>query len=157
MCISSHFNQLSIFTLYFYSIFYHISLTVFSPLQFFFLLYSIVTQLQYILTFFFLSLSCSVISDQTQFSVLNSRLSLLFSSYFFCLFIFSRAVHGHMEIPRLQLPIGAVAASLHHGHSNMGSKLHLRPTYSSRQGQILNPLSKARDQTHNLMVPSWIC
>ena len=31
--------------------------------------------------------------------------------------------------------------------------LHL----SSQQRQILNPLSKARDRTHNLMVPSQIC
>ena len=28
--------------------------------------------------------------------------------------------------------------------------------YSSWQHQILNPLSKATDWTHNLMVPSWI-
>ena len=28
--------------------------------------------------------------------------------------------------------------------------------HSSQQGWILNPLSKARDHTHNLMVPSWI-
>ena len=31
-------------------------------------------------------------------------------------------------------------------------KLH----HSSRQCWILNPMSKALDQTHNLMVPSWI-
>ena len=37
--------------------------------------------------------------------------------------------------------IGATAAGLHH---------------SSRQGQILNTLSKARDRTQNLMVPSRI-
>ena len=29
--------------------------------------------------------------------------------------------------------------------------------HSSRQCQILNPLRKARDQTHNFMVPSRIC
>ena len=29
--------------------------------------------------------------------------------------------------------------------------------HSSQQHQILIPLSKARDQTHNLMVPSYIC
>ena len=28
--------------------------------------------------------------------------------------------------------------------------------HNSQQCRILNPLSKARDQTHNLMVPSWI-
>ena len=29
--------------------------------------------------------------------------------------------------------------------------------HSSQQCQILNPLSKARDQIRNLMLPSWIC
>ena len=29
--------------------------------------------------------------------------------------------------------------------------------HSSQQHQILNPLSEARDRTHNLMVLSWIC
>ena len=28
--------------------------------------------------------------------------------------------------------------------------------HSSQQRQILNPLSEAKDRTHNLMVPSWI-
>jgi len=28
--------------------------------------------------------------------------------------------------------------------------------HSSQQHQILNPVSEARDHTHNLMVPSWI-
>ena len=28
--------------------------------------------------------------------------------------------------------------------------------HSSRQHQILNPLSEGRDRTHNLMVPRWI-
>ena len=37
--------------------------------------------------------------------------------------------------------IRASATSLHH---------------SSLQCWILNPLSEARDRTHNLMVPSWI-
>ena len=30
------------------------------------------------------------------------------------------------------------------------------PHHGSQQCQIFNPLSEARDQTHNLMVPSWI-
>jgi len=29
--------------------------------------------------------------------------------------------------------------------------------HSSQQRQILKSLSEARDQTHNLMIPSWIC
>ena len=55
----------------------------------------------------------------------------------------------HMEVPR---PRGQIrAASLHHSHSNMGSKAHQQTTHSSWQCQILNPLSKARDRTPNLM------
>ena len=29
--------------------------------------------------------------------------------------------------------------------------------HSLRQHQILNPQNEARDRTHNLMLPSWIC
>ena len=50
----------------------------------------------------------------------------------------------------------ASAASLCHRCSNTRSKLKLRPTPSSQQCQILNPLSKTKDQTHNLMVLSRI-
>ena len=47
--------------------------------------------------------------------------------------------------------IGATAADLHHSHSCF-CDLH----HSSWQRQSLNPLSKTRDQTRNLMVPSRI-
>ena len=53
--------------------------------------------------------------------------------------------------------IGAVAAGLCHNHRNVGSKPRLRPTPQLMQHQILNLLSKIRDQTHNLTVPSQIC
>ena len=43
--------------------------------------------------------------------------------------------------------IRATTASLRHSHSNAGSMSHLRPTHSSWQRQILNPLSEARDWT----------
>ena len=46
--------------------------------------------------------------------------------------------------------VGATAAGLHHSHSNT------RSTPMPRQRRILNPLSEARDQTCNLMVPSQI-
>ena len=60
-----------------------------------------------------------------------------------------------MEIPRLEIClIAAVAATLHHSHSNLGSELRLQPT--SQQHWIINPLSEARDRTHNLMVPHRI-
>ena len=46
--------------------------------------------------------------------------------------------------------------NLHHSHSNAGSETCLRPIpqIMAMQGQILNPLSKARDGIRNLMVPS---
>ena len=50
--------------------------------------------------------------------------------------------------------IGAVAASLRQSHSNVGSEPCLY--HSSRQHWMLNPLSKAREWTRNLMVPSQI-
>ena len=53
-------------------------------------------------------------------------------------------------------PIGAIVAGLHHSHSDAGSELCLCLHHSSGQRQILNPLSEARDGTHNLMVPGWI-
>ena len=70
-----------------------------------------------------------------------------------CLFVFCfLGPHlRHMEVPT-RGPIGATAAGLHHSHSNAGYKacdLH----HNSWECQILNPLSEARDQTHNFGVP----
>ena len=59
-----------------------------------------------------------------------------------------------MEVPRLgvklelQLPAYATAMQ----DPSHVCDLHHRPW----QHQTLNPLSEARDQTHNLMVPGWI-
>ena len=49
-------------------------------------------------------------------------------------------------------PVGAIAASLHHSHSNVGSELFCDLHLSSRHRQILNPLSEARGRTES----SWI-
>ena len=64
------------------------------------------------------------------------------------------AAHGGSQA---RGPIGAVAASLHQSHSNAGSEPRLQPTpqLTATPG-IVNPLSKGRDQTRNLMVPSRI-
>ena len=48
---------------------------------------------------------------------------------FVCLFIFlSEAAHMAYGCSQAKGPIGAIAASLHHSHSNARSKLHLPPT-----------------------------
>ena len=72
--------------------------------------------------------------------------------FFFFLFKVIPAAYGDSQV---RGQIGATAASLCHSQSNAGSKPHLWPKPSSQQGRILNPLSKAKDQTNNLMVPSW--
>ena len=53
--------------------------------------------------------------------------------------------------------IRAIADSLHHSHSNMGSNCICDLYHSSWQQRILNPLNKARDKTCKFMVPSQIC
>ena len=57
-------------------------------------------------------------------------------------------------VPRLGGLIGAIAPGL--CHSNTRSESCLQPTPQLRQHQILIPVSEARDQTCNLMVPSQI-
>ena len=64
---------------------------------------------------------------------------LILFYFVFCLFRATAVAYGGSQARGL---IGVVAASLHH---------------SSQQRQILNLLREARDQIHNLIVPSQIC
>ena len=52
--------------------------------------------------------------------------------------------------------IGAVAAGLARATATPDPSHICNPYHSSQQCRILNPLSEARDQTHNLMVPCRI-
>ena len=88
-------------------------------------------------------------------TIMMSTANVLFSlSLFFFFFFWPNP--QHMEIPRLgveselQLPVYTTAVAT----SDLSSICNLH--HSSWQCQILNPLIKARDQTHNLMVPSQI-
>ena len=58
-----------------------------------------------------------------------------------------------MKVPRRGVKSGAVAAGLHHSHSNAGFDLCLRSTPQLMATLDLNPLSEARDRTCNLMIP----
>ena len=69
--------------------------------------------------------------------------------YLFCLFAFSRATPAAYGGSPARGLIGAIAASLDQSHI---CSLH----YSSRRRWILNPLSKAKDWTLNIMVPCQI-
>ena len=61
-----------------------------------------------------------------------------------------------MEVPRLgvksELQLLAYTIATAMQDPGQGCDLH----HSSRQRQILNPLSEARNQTQTLMVPSWV-
>uniref|UniRef100_A0A8D1UMM7 Snurportin-1 n=1 Tax=Sus scrofa TaxID=9823 RepID=A0A8D1UMM7_PIG len=77
-----------------------------------------------------------------------------FFFFFFLLFCFLGPRPRHMEVPRLrvqwelQLPAYTTATAV--PDPSHVFDLH----HSSRQHQILNPLSEARDRIRNLMVPS---
>ena len=86
----------------------------------------------------------------------------LFLWGFFCFFVlvflpFLGPLQRHMEVPRLgvesELQPPAYARATATRDPSRFCNLH----HSSWQCQSLNPLSKARDQTQNLMVPSQIC
>ena len=75
------------------------------------------------------TLSIVMVMTLTGLDFLSSFLSFFFFFLFFCcLFAISWAasvVYGSSQARGL---IGAVAASLHQGHSNVGFELHLQPT-----------------------------
>ena len=73
------------------------------------------------------------------------QLSSLSASGTFFFFVFSRATPMAYGGSQARGPIGAVAASLHHSHSNAGSEPHLQPTPQVTQLGILNPVNEARD------------
>ena len=64
----------------------------------------------------------------------------------------------HMEVARLGVKpeLRAAAAGLYHSHSNARSKPHLPPMPQLAATPVLNPLSKARDQTRILTDTNWV-
>ena len=78
----------------------------------------------------------------------------MFICFCFCCFL---GLHlQHMDVHRLgvqsELQLPAYVAAATTSDQRRVCDLH----HSSQQCQILNPLSKARDRTCNLMVPRWI-
>ena len=77
--------------------------------------------------------------------------------FFFCLFFFLGPLPRRMEVPRLgvQLKLQPLAYTRATAMPDPSRVCDLH--HSSQQRRILNILSKARDRTGNLMVPSRIC
>ena len=90
------------------------------------------------------------------FSTAVWHFSLLNLTFRVFLFFFFLLPLWHMEVPRLciksELPLPAYATAIATSDPICICDLQ----HSSRQHCILNPLSRARDQTHKLMVPSRI-
>ena len=84
----------------------------------------------------------------------------LFVCFLFCFVFLFRAAPAAYGGSQARGPIGATAAGLRHSHSTSGSEPRLQPTPQLTAMPILDPLSEARDQTHNLVVtgsaaPQW--
>ena len=83
-----------------------------------------------------------------------------FCCWFFCLFFvflpFLGLLRQHMEVPRLGVSLELLPPASTTATAMPDPSLVCNLHHSSRQRRILNPLSKARDRTHNLMVPSQI-
>src|SRR5512136_2400744 len=97
------------------------------------------------------------VSSMSSYSTILSNLHVFF---FVCLFVcfcyFFGPLLRHMEVPRLGVeselkPLAYARATATQDLSRV-CNLH----HSSRQRRIVNPLSKARDRTRNLTVPSRI-
>ena len=73
--------------------------------------------------------------------------------YLFVYLSFSRATPAAYGGSQARGRIGALAAGLCHSHSKPDLS-HVCDLHSSWQRQIIDPLTEARDQTHDLMVPS---
>ena len=89
------------------------------------------------------SLVLLIVSNGTQMGwvlVLESAMFLVFCLF---AFVFLGLHPHHMDVPKARGRTGAVAAGLHHSHSNAGSKPCMISAYGNACS--LNPLSKARD------------
>ena len=63
----------------------------------------------------------------------------------------------HIEVPRLGVQSELLSLAYARATAKWDPRCIFDLQHSSQQHQILNPLSKVRDQTRNLMVPSQIC
>ena len=83
---------------------------------------------------------------------------LLLYYYFFLSFLpFLGPLPRHMEVPRLGAELELQPPAYARATATRDPSRICNLYHSSRQRRIGNPLSKGRDRTRNLMVPSRIC
>ena len=77
--------------------------------------------------------------------------------FFFWSFLsFEPAEPTHMEVPRLGVQLELLPLAYARGTETPDPSCVCKLHHSSQQRRTLNPLSRVRDQTLNLMVPSQI-
>ena len=98
----------------------------------------------------------SLPSKSSYFSKGKENLKVNFILFFFFVFCLLLGLHQrHMEVP--SLGVQSEPQLLAYTTATATTDLSQVYDHSSRQCQILNILSKSRDRTHNVMVPSQIC
>ena len=90
-------------------------------------------------------------------AIFIQRIDFAFFFFFFFFFCLFRATPVAYRCSQASGRIGAIAASPHHSHSNVGSAASETYTTAHWQPWILNQWSKARDQTQVLMDTSQTC
>ena len=85
-----------------------------------------------------------------------ARISQLYYYYYYYYFVFSRAAHVAYESSQARGLIGAQPPAYARATATWDPSHVFDLHHSSWQHRILNPLSKVRDQTRNLMVPSRV-
>ena len=100
--------------------------------------------------------SCLIFNSLSHFEFILFFVFCLFLLLLLLLLLFLGPLLRHMEVPRLgvqsELQPPAYARATATQDPSRVCNLH----HSSRQRRIINPLSKGRDRTRNLMVPSRI-
>ena len=71
-------------------------------------------------------------------------------------FVFSGLHPQHMQVPRLGVELELSLPAYARATATLDPSLFYNLHHSSWQRRILNPLSKVRDRTCNLIVPSLI-
>ena len=96
-------------------------------------------------------------SGSTTVAALRRLCSDFFFFFFFDLFLlFLGLLPWHMEVPRLGVESELQPPAYSRATATRDPSCVCNLRQSSRQRQILNPLSKGRGRTRNLMVPSRI-
>ena len=81
---------------------------------------------------------------------------MIFKYLFIYLFSFLGPHPWHMAVPRLGVKLELQLLAYFIATATQDLSLICKLHHSSGQRQVLNPLTEARDQTRNLMVPSPI-